>query len=315
MLLNDSDPFCCSWLDELVDQGHLPKATINSRPIEQLTAEDCHPTSHFFAGIGGWPLALKIARWPEHVPVWTGSCPCQSLSEIQQQYRNKTNDLWPVWFGLIKECGPPIIFGEQVARGSGLQWLSSVRSDLEAAGYAVGAANLCAAGVGAPHRRQRLFWVAIRDSERDALVRDLSGVVRGLRLPWADDRGCGVADAYCDRREDLLEPCTTPKAVGVGSPWGSYELVALRDGTARPVEPGTRPMAHGLSSRVVRVCPACGKEQEAPCCGLPLVNKVRRTNNGRVGQLTGYGNSIVPQLGAIFVRTVVQILVDPSGSL
>ena len=36
-------------------------------------------------------------------------------------------------------------------------WLSSVRADLESLGYAVGAADLCAAGVGAPHIRQRLF--------------------------------------------------------------------------------------------------------------------------------------------------------------
>jgi hypothetical protein len=41
-----------------------------------------------------------------------------------------------------------------------LAWLDLVHADLEAAGYAVGALDLCAAGVGAPHIRQRLFFVA-----------------------------------------------------------------------------------------------------------------------------------------------------------
>ena len=68
---------------------------------------------------------------------------------------------------LIAESGPAVVFGEQVASKDGRQWLAGVRADLETLGYGVGAADLCAAGVGAPHIRQRLFWVAdAGDAER-----------------------------------------------------------------------------------------------------------------------------------------------------
>ncbi len=55
---------------------------------------------------------------------------------------------------------PAIVFGEQVASGDGPEWLAGVRADLEDDGYAFGASNLSAAGVGAPHDRARLYFVA-----------------------------------------------------------------------------------------------------------------------------------------------------------
>ena len=35
---------------------------------------------HFFAGIGIWSYALRLAGWPDDRQVWTGSCPCQPFS-------------------------------------------------------------------------------------------------------------------------------------------------------------------------------------------------------------------------------------------
>ena len=67
-------------------------------------------------------------------------------------------------FRLIRECRPPTVFGEQVSGALGYRWLAGVFADLESEGYRVGSADLPAACVGAPHIRQRLFWVA--DTER-----------------------------------------------------------------------------------------------------------------------------------------------------
>src|SRR5690606_26307546 len=72
----------------------------------------------------------------------------------------------------IAQCRPPVIFGEQVASSDGRRWLAGVRADLEAMGYAVGAADLCAAGVGAPHIRQRLWFVAQRVDHTNGGVAD-----------------------------------------------------------------------------------------------------------------------------------------------
>ncbi len=98
---------------------------------------------------------------PEDRLVWTGSCPCQPFSCAgKQKGTQDERHLWPEFRRLITECHPPIIFGEQVASKLGREWLAGVRADLEALGYAVGAADLCAAGATAPHLRQRLYWVA-----------------------------------------------------------------------------------------------------------------------------------------------------------
>ena len=68
--------------------------------------------------------------------------------------------LWPEFFRLIEARKPIVCFGEQVASIDGLAWLDLVQSGLDDAGYACGAVDLCAAGFGAPHRRQRIYWVA-----------------------------------------------------------------------------------------------------------------------------------------------------------
>lgn len=86
---------------------------------------------------------------------------CQPFSTAGK--RKGTADerhLWPSFFHLIRQCRPVTIFGEQVASRDGLTWLDLVSSDLEGAGYACGAVDTCAAGFGAPHIRQRLYWVA-----------------------------------------------------------------------------------------------------------------------------------------------------------
>lgn len=72
--------------------------------------------AHFFAGIGGWPLALQLAQLETDLKVWSGSCPCQPYSVAgKQKGTNDERDLWPVFNGLINKERPDLIFGEQVA--------------------------------------------------------------------------------------------------------------------------------------------------------------------------------------------------------
>jgi DNA (cytosine-5)-methyltransferase 1 len=168
---NENDKFATGWLRALIDAGLIPNGDVDERSIADVQPQDLkgYTQCHFFAGIGGWPYALKLAQWPSTRPVWTGSCPCQPLSVAglgQGAEDEKGRHLWPEFARLICECEPPVIFGEQVASALGRQWLTGVRLDLEEMGYAVGAADLCAAGIGAPHIRQRLFWVADADTKR-----------------------------------------------------------------------------------------------------------------------------------------------------
>lgn len=151
---NDNDKFNCAWLRELIKRGLIAAGDVDCRDIQLVQPQDLtgYVQCHFFAGIGGWSYALRLAGWPDSRPVWTGSCPCQPFSSAGK--RRGTTDprhLWPAWQRLIRECQPATIFGEQVAGQDGVKWFDAVSVDLEGMGYAVGAADLCAASVGAPH--------------------------------------------------------------------------------------------------------------------------------------------------------------------
>lgn len=158
---NEIDPFAAQWLRNLMAAGHIAKGEVDERSITEVQYEDLHnfDQCHFFAGIGVWSYALRQSGWPDDKPIWTGSCPCQPFSNAGSQKRfDDERHLWPVWFDLIRQCRPAIILGEQVA--SALDWLDLVSADLEDANYAFGAADLCAAGFGGAHTRQRIYWVA-----------------------------------------------------------------------------------------------------------------------------------------------------------
>lgn len=201
---NEFDPKAAAWLKQLISNKQIPNGHVDPRSILEVQPSDLSDfvQCHFFAGIGGWSEALRLAGWPEDRPVWTASLPCQPFSSAgKQKGTGDERHLWPVFRELVAVCRPPVIFGEQVASKLARDdWFPGVRMDLEALGYEVGAADLCApcAGeigegrivrggqeawertiIGAPHIRQRLYWGAARmadaDSERrsgfDALLR------------------------------------------------------------------------------------------------------------------------------------------------
>jgi DNA (cytosine-5)-methyltransferase 1 len=160
---NEIDPYAAQWLRNLIAAGLIAPGDVDERSIVDVQPDDvrAYTQCHFFAGIGGWSYALRLAGWADDRPVWTGSCPCQPLSGAgQRKGHADERHLWPAFHRLIAECSPAIVFGEQVASADGREWLAGVRADLEALGYAVGAADLCAASVGAPQVRQRLYWLA-----------------------------------------------------------------------------------------------------------------------------------------------------------
>ncbi len=149
-------------LRQLIRDGLIAAGDVDERSIIDVRADDLkgYTQCHFFAGIGGWSVALRLAMWADDRSVWTGSCPCQPFSSAGKQ-KGKADErhLWPVWFRLIGECKPAIVFGEQVAAAIAHGWWDDVADDLESEGYACGAAVLPACSVGKPHKRDRLWFV------------------------------------------------------------------------------------------------------------------------------------------------------------
>ena len=168
-LYNENEPFAAQWLQNLIKAGHINDGAVDDRDVRVLRPRDVegHAQVHYFAGIGCWSHALRLAGWSDDRPVWTASLPCQPWSTAGR--RKGTSDerhLWPTFFRLVKKCRPGVLLGEQVGSPAGRAWLDIVQDDLEKAGYAVGACNLPASSCGAPHIRQRLYFVAIADVQR-----------------------------------------------------------------------------------------------------------------------------------------------------
>jgi DNA (cytosine-5)-methyltransferase 1 len=288
---NEWDPLAAAWLRNLIAAGLLPDGDVDDRSITDVHPSDLtgYTQCHFFAGIGGWPLALELAGWPPDAPVWTGSCPCQTFSIAGSGGgESDPRHLWPQFARLIAVCRPPVVFGEQVASFAGRGWLAGVRADLESMDYAVGASDLCAASVGAPHIRSRLWWVA--DATRDhwgigeRRTQTAIGKKRaGQWQPTSGSAGSGVGNAERTRREGRRpslrgEPSHREggEQIATAGFWDNAESLPCLDGKSRRVEPGTPPLVDGFP--------------------------------GRVEQLRAYGNAISPQVAAEFVRAYREVL-------
>lgn len=332
---NDNDLFVAHWIQAL-----FPDAIVNPRSITDLNPASLikYRAVHLFGG-AGWAHALELAGWPKELSVWTGSCPCQPFSTAGK--RGGTDDarhLWPEMLRLVAECRPPVIFGEQVASKLGREWLAGVRADLEALGYAVGAADLCAASVGAPHIRQRLYWVAYSrrfGDERWREPREFSGSAseaqgsiqeRERRGDALTDSGAtgGLANTNSRQRGWLSDGTRRDDSYGQDARWAEGNGQPKRSGTTgdssrlgNPNDP--RPQGwllrrNGTRERFTRQTGLgpWGNYDLIEC----LDGKTRRFESGsfplaygdssRVGRIRAYGNAIVAPLAAAFIGAFME---------
>lgn len=289
---NEKDAFAAAWLRELIKAGLIAPGEVDERDIWDVVPTDLagFTQCHFFAGIGVWSYALRLAGWPDDRPVWTGSCPCQPFSAAGagKGFADKRH-LWPALFHLVRVCRPYVIFGEQVSSKLGLVWLDLVYADLESEGYACGALDSCAAGIGAPHIRQRLYWLAHAlpsgrcpschagrpDRMGNALCTGLEGYARNDAdtQGWPYTSGSTTTASVSPGRERALPP---------DGYWRAADWLRCRDGKWRPLEPGLEPLAHGPAARV--------------------------------GRLRGYGNALCAPQAAAFIRAYLEAETCPGAA-
>lgn len=310
---NDNDEFAAAWLRNLIAAGHIAPGEVDDRSIRDVRPDDLRGFSqcHFFAGIGGWSLAARLAGWPDDRPLWSGSCPCQPFSAAgKRQGTADPRHLWPVFWPLIHSARPAVVVGEQVSGADGLAWLDGVLGDLEAGGYAGRALVVPAGAVGAPHRRERLWWLASladpngqrcqQPPSRDA-GRPLQ-TIEGVRSISGD-----VADADRDGREagrGAVSPTRYGHSVdasggercGVGDAARQQcaEWVGEREDAREELAPpaGT---GCGFWTDAEWLDCADGKRRRVKP-GLPLL--VDGVPSDVAGMLAGFGNAIVPQVAA-----------------
>ncbi|HBQ8567165.1 TPA: DNA cytosine methyltransferase [Klebsiella pneumoniae] len=195
---NEIDPFAAQWLRNLIAAGHIAPGEVDERSIEDVTPDDLRGFTqcHFFAGIGVWSHSLRLAGWPDDRPVWTGSCPCQPFSAAGKgDGFTDERHLWPHFFHLISERRPQHVFGEQVAARNANVWFDLVQADLEGVGYAFGLVPFTSAGIGAPHIRERAYWVAESAGEQHQKL--LPGLEKGNGEEggWSPAQSTGLCSA------------------------------------------------------------------------------------------------------------------------
>jgi DNA (cytosine-5)-methyltransferase 1 len=197
---NENDEEKAAWLRELIKAGVIAPGRVDERSITEVEAHELenYDQCHFFAGIGVWSYALRLAGWPDHRPVWTGSCPCPSFSCAGKGTGfDDPRHLWPAWEKLIRIGNPATIFGEQSDDAIGFGWLDLVQTDLEAAAYSVGKVVLGACSVGAPHIRQRLYFVA-HSEEAEVFARFREDSARTRSNKRKRSRECGASLELAD---------------------------------------------------------------------------------------------------------------------
>lgn len=341
---NEIDPFAAQWLRNLIAAGHIVPGEVDERSIEDVTPDDLREFTqcHFFAGIGVWSHSLRLAGWPDNKPVWTGSCPCQPFSAAGKGdgFADERH-LWPAFHHLISERRPQHVFGEQVAAGNANAWFDLVQADLEGVGYAFGLVPFTSAGVGAPHIRERAYWVANANS----VISDRRG---NVRAPGRNEYSNGGDDVrLADANHDRQQPgCRTGSSrecakqgnnIGRGGQNGGLgnSNVARLEGLsgndcAAGRERATGPVAaSGLHLRALEVngfwrdadwllC-RDGKWRPVEPGTFPLVDGAaarmgrvepgvaRVASSNRVGRLKGYGNAINAQAAAAFIRAYMGV--------
>lgn len=341
---NEIDPFAAQWLRNLIAAGHIAPGEVDERSIEDVTPDDLREFTqcHFFAGIGVWSHSLRLAGWPDDRPVWTGSCPCQPFSAAGKGdgFADERH-LWPHFFHLISERRPQHVFGEQVASGNANTWFDLVQADLEGMGYAFGLVPFTSAGIGAPHIRERAYWVANADS----VISDRRG---NLRAPGRDEysdsgddgrlgnsnvaRLEGLSGNDCAAgRERATGPAAAPGVHdGMANTTGQLhhecndganEFGRSRDAEQNRLggEPVRALEVNGFWRDADWLFCRDGKWRPVEPGTFPLVDGAaarmgrvepgvaRVASSNRVGRLKGYGNAINAQAAAAFIRAYMGV--------
>jgi DNA (cytosine-5)-methyltransferase 1 len=127
---------------------------------------------HHFPEVKGYGdiTQTNFTQYADTIDIVTGGFPCQPYSLAgKRKGKDDNRHLWPEMLRAIREIRPRWVVGENVlglVNWNGGLVFHEVQTDLEAAGYEVWPYVLPACAVNAPHRRDRVWFVAYRNDEK-----------------------------------------------------------------------------------------------------------------------------------------------------
>lgn len=254
------------------------------------------------------------------IDILTGGFPCQPYSQAGKRLgKADERHLWPQMLRAVREIQPGYVVGENV-RGltnwNGGMVFDEVQADLETEGYEVLPFLLPACGVGAPHRRDRIWFVA----HNEGFNRHLSKAT-GIRKEGIDINGNGGKGTIADTKSKQSERMRFELGEFSESKQGEFgrnhsEFVGKRDAT------DTISLGQSRKEYGEAFAGLCGKNSERPNWhNFPTQSPVCSGDDGLPKQLDGitfskwrnesikaYGNAIVPQVAYEIFKCINQLL-------
>jgi site-specific DNA-cytosine methylase len=274
---------------------------------------------HYFSEIEKYPVEVYSLRFPEAIALgdirnirgeglphgdWylSGSFPCVDCSIAGKREGIRVGNESGLWFEyarLIRELRPKFALVENVGNLTG-KGLDIVLSSLSEAGYSAAWIDLWASDVGAPHPRERIWFVAYPDEfgwrggvfgagcEGTILHQEGAQTFRGNTADAAAGTGYGsevVARGLSVPNTDSARQQGEP----VGSPWDSFKgsIKTCGFGGAWQAESRVFPLADGVPR-------ALGKRR----LSRDAIESQGWATHIRE-QVKGYGNAILPQIAEI----------------
>ena len=242
------------------------------------------------------------------VDVICGGFPCQPHSLAGKQ-KGAADDrhIWPEYFRIVTELNPAFVVGENVP-GLIHTELDNIISDLEGAGYEVATFDIPACGVGANHRRHRLFIVAYCHG-RGLAQRGPHKPIEGDGRQLDGNRNGSVPNGWrvaATRQNGSVAFGEGHRLQGNRASW---QQVAT---SRRPEAESKRGQAALVNPNVVNRWAGSGppKREEATDSSWwavePGVGRVANGVPSRVDRLKCLGNAVVPQVAEFVGRMVVQ---------
>ena len=227
----------------------------------------------------------------EPVDILTGGFPCQPYSVAGKQ-KGTSDDryLWPEMFRVIKEVKPTFIIAENVRGLINIQdgmVFETVCSDLESEGFEIQTFIIPAAGVGAPHKRERVYIVGY-SKHNGSLT---SKIKRG------DNK---INDRTEEGENTTLEPERTSRSRDDVALENSRRELHERSSVREKNENENRKK---ITDQHQRSSGTSWRSWEFE----PDVGRVANGVPGRAHRLRGLGNAIIPKIAEEIGRSIWKI--------
>jgi DNA (cytosine-5)-methyltransferase 1 len=223
---------------------------------------------HHFPNAEGFGDITKtdFTKYANRIDILTGGFPCQPYS-LAGKRKGKEDDrhLWPEMCRAIREIQPTWVVGENVfglVNWDGGLVFNEVQADLEAQGYEVFPYVLPAVSVNAPHRRDRVWFVAYRNKCAAGPSRKSGGVESNGSKNNDEQKLWGEQTQLNTGSHELLRDATHPNSNGQHWCDCEHEVNASKRGinAQRDVEQmGKHNATDTNDKRLERKCRAIGK--------------------------------------------------------